>query len=347
MDRLLSKMTDSSTQAFDIHGIPLLVETELPVLAMGVADLLQRFPMAPLESGEALRVRYRREATGLAPTPSDLSPPQGELVFSSAWDNAFDLARQFGIGLDIYRHDEHLLFDYHRHGRLLIDTRKGVLDGCLVEPIDLHPAVLTSFFFLLPLSELLASRGLHMIHAAALERNGRGVMIPGLSGSGKTTCCISLIRAGYRCLSDDKPFLRGNGSRIELLAFPERIDVTERTISFFPELGAALQGDLTTGHRKKQFHPEALYPGSTAETGQPDLILFPQISGESKSRLEKLSKIRALETLLPHTLVVLDPELSECRFDLLARLVEGAECYTLHFGHDVLDLPRLVGPLLE
>jgi len=186
-----------------------------------------------------------------------------------------------------------------------------------------------------------------MIHAAALERNGRGVMIPGLSGSGKTTCCISLIRAGYRCLSDDKPFLRGNGSRIELLAFPERIDVTERTISFFPELGAAFQGDLTTGHRKKQFHPEALYPGSTAETGQPDLILFPQISGESKSRLEKLSKIRALETLLPHTLVVLDPELSERRFDLLARLVEGAECYTLHFGHDVLDLPRLVDPLLE
>ena len=339
-------MTDTSMQAFDIHGIPLLVETELPVLAMGVADLLQRFPMAPLENGEALRVRYRREATGLAPTPSDLSPPQGELVFSSAWDNAFDLARQFGIGLDIYRHDDHLLFDYHRHGRLLIDTRNGVLDGCLVEPIDLHPAPLTSFFFLLPLSELLASRGLHMIHAAALERNGRGVMIPGMSGSGKTTCCVSLIRAGYRCLSDDKPFLRENGSGIELLAFPERIDVTERTISFFPELGAALQGTLKTGYRKKQFHAEAFYPGSTAQAAQPALILFPRISGESKSRLEKLPKLTGFEALLPLSLVVLHREASAHKFDLLARLVEGAECYRLHFGNDVLELPRLVDSLL-
>lgn len=185
-----------------------------------------------------------------------------------------------------------------------------------------------------------------MIHAAALERNGRGVMIPGLSGSGKTTCCVSLIRAGYRCLSDDKPFLRENGSRIELLAFPESIDVTERTISFFPELGAALQGDLKIGYRKKQFHPEAFYPGSTAEAAQPALILFPRISGEPKSRLEKLPKLTGFEALLPLSLVALHREASAHKFDLLARLVEGAECYRLHFGNDVLELPRLVDPLL-
>lgn len=345
MELPVSEMSVPSTQAFDIHGVRLLVETEFTFLAQGVADLLRRFPGASPEDGEVLQMIYRNGATstGLLTKASFLS---GELVFSTSWDNVIDLSGRLGIRLDIYRRDGQLFWDYHRHGYLLLDKGKGILDGHLVDPTDLHPAVLTSFFFVLPMSKLLACRGLHMIHAAALERNGRGVMIPGLSGSGKTTCCISLIRAGYRCLSDDKPFLRENGTRIELLAFPERIDVTERTISFFPELGAALQGDLTTGYRKKQFNPEVLYPGSTAETGQPDLILFPQISGESKSRLEKLSKIRALETLLPHTLVVLDPELSERRFGLLARLVEGAECYTLHFGHDVLDLPRLVDPLL-
>ena len=333
-------------QAFDIHGVLLRVESELPALAMGVADLLQRFPVASPENGNALRVSYRSEATGLGPTLRDLSPAGRELVFSSAWDNAFDLTGQFGIGLDIYRHDRHLFFDYHRHGRLLIDTTKGILDGYLAESIDLHPAPLASFFFLLPLSGLLASRGLHMIHAAALERNGRGVLIPGMSGSGKTTSCVSLIRAGYRCLSDDKPFLRENGGGIELLAFPERIDVTDRTISFFPELRGASPELLKTGYRKKHFLPEALYAASTVELARAAVVLFPHISGEPKSRLEKLPKVRALETLLPHGLVVLDYELSRRQFELLTRLVEDTECYQLYFGNDVLELPSLVDSLL-
>jgi hypothetical protein len=339
-------MTDFSVQTFDIHGIPLRVETELPALARGVSRLFQRFPTASQENGEELRVNYRSGAAELGPALLDLSPTGGELAFSSAWDNAFDLTGQFGIALDIYRRNGRLLFDYHRHGRLLIDKTRGILDGFLAESIDLHPAPLTSFFFLLPLSGLLASRGLHMIHAAALERNGCGVLIPGLSGSGKTTSCVSLIRAGYRCLSDDKPFLRENGDGIEVLAFPERIDVTDRTISFFPELRGAPPGLLEPGYRKKHFPPEALYADSAVQLARPRVVLFPQISGKRKSRLEKLTKVQALETLLPHGLVVLDHELSRRQFDLLTRLVEEAECYRLHFGNDVLELPRLVDSLL-
>jgi hypothetical protein len=44
--------------------------------------------------------------------------------------------------------------------------------------------------------------------------------------------------------------------------------------------------------------------------------------------------------------VALHREASAHKFDLLARLVEGAECYRLHFGNDVLELPRLVDSLL-
>jgi hypothetical protein len=335
----------SLTQAFEIHNVPLRVETEFTFLAEGVADLLGWFSGTSPRDGEVLQMTYRNGATSTGLVANG-PPLGGELVFSSSWDNVIDLTGRLGIRLDIYRCDGQLFFDYHRHGHLLLDQGKGILDGDLVDVADLHPAALTNFFFLLPLSKLLACRGLHMIHAAALERNGRGVMIPGLSGSGKTTSCVALMRAGYRCLSDDKPFLRENGSRIELLAFPERIDVTDRTISFFPELRAAPPGVLRTGYRKKQFHAEALYPGASAKAAQPALILFPRISGESKSRLEKLPKLAGLDALLPLVLVVLDREASAHKFELLARLVEEVECYRLHFGYDIQDLPRLVDPLL-
>jgi len=338
-------MNGPSMQSFIIHGVRVRMETECAVLAEGVADLFRRFPGASPGDGEALQITYRNGATGVGRLnrgPGLL----GERVFSSSWDNAIDFADRLGIRLDVYRRGGQLLYDYHRHGYILLDAGMGILDGHLFDATDLQPAVLTSFFFLLPLSKLLARRGLHMIHAAALERNGKGVMIPGMSGSGKTTCCISLMRAGYRCLSDDKPFLRDRGGRVELLAFPETIDVTERTISFFHELAAASPVTVRAGYRKRQFHPEALYPGSTGDVAQPVLILFPRISGEPTSRLEKLSKPAGFEALLPLGLVALDRETSAHRFDVLARVVEGADCYRLSFGRDVLELPRLIDSLL-
>lgn len=221
-----------------------------------------------------------------------------------------------------------------------------MLDGSLTEPLDLHPALLPGIFFFFPLAQLLARRGLHLLHAAALERNGCGVLIPGLSGSGKSTSCVALMRGGYRCLSDDKPFLREAENGLGLLAFPEMIDVTDQTIAFFPELRERTTA-IEAGYRKKRFRVEMLYPGSTADIVTPSVILFPRISEESISRVEPLSKIRALQALLPHSLLCFDREVSVRHFRLLSRLVETTACYRLHFGRNVLDLPHLVDALLE
>ncbi|MCZ7626465.1 MAG: hypothetical protein M5R38_12370 [Candidatus Methylomirabilis sp.] len=206
--------------------------------------------------------------------------------------------------------------------------------------------MLPSIFFFFPFAQLLARRGLHVVHAAALERNGRGVLIPGVSGSGKSTSCVSLMRAGYRCLSDDKPFLRENGSGIELLPFPEMIDVTDQSVAFFPELSKAATA-LESGFRKKRFCAEALYPGSTADAVRPSVILFPKITQKSTSSVEALSRVQALQMLLPHSLLCFDRTIAARHFELLAHLVETTTCYRLHFGRDVLDLPRLVDRLLE
>lgn len=337
-------MSSTHIRSFYIHGINLRVETDIPELSRGVTELLNEFPQPSGINGNSVTIACRIvEGLGDGSRKRERYR-RGEQLYTSSPTDTLDL-EALGIKLDVWRDGSSLLLDFHRHGWLLLDPEQGALEGCLTEPITLHHQIVGSLFCLMPLSRLLASRGLYMIHAAALERNGRGVLMPGVSRSGKSTSCVSLMRVGYRCLSDDKPFLRGNGNGIELLAFPEKLDVTDQTVSFIPELCTASTA-LTLGYRKKQFHPEAIYPGSTVNAVQPDLILFPRISGESASRVEKLPKAKALEALLPHSLLVFDRTTSADHFQLLARLVAGADCYRLHFGRNVLDLPRLIDPLL-
>lgn len=50
------------------------------------------------------------------------------------------------------------------------------------------------------------------IHAGAVERDGRGVMIVGRSGTGKTTTTLALARSGYAYLTDDVTVLAAGGA---------------------------------------------------------------------------------------------------------------------------------------
>ena len=135
--------------------------------------------------------------------------------------------------------------------------------------------------------------------------------------------------------------------RVEILPYPLKINVTDQTVAFFPELRAASPAVLHAGIPKRYFFAEELYPAPLGQPCEPAIILFPEVVDSPHSCLEPLSKKVALEMILPHSLLVYDPVVARREFQALARLVEQADCYRLHFGRDVMDLPWLVTPLLE
>lgn len=77
------------------------------------------------------------------------------------------------------------------------------------------------------------------------------------------------------------------------------------------------------------------------------MMLFPDVVDMSYSCLEPLSKSRALEAMMPQAAFVSDRDIARQEFQALSRLVQQVDCYRLHFGQDVLDLPKLITPLLE
>jgi hypothetical protein len=321
---------------YEIHGVGLRFLTESPAMAEAGRHFLRHFQRESLDQPASVEIRFHA-VRHRAEIPIALSPTAQPLFSgkpSGAWWEC-----------DLYRDGSDTLIDFHERGLLWKAAEQDWMEGYVVDPDGLHRDVRV-LFLNVALTELLKRHGLYSIHATALEKGGRGVLIPGASGQGKTTCCVSLLRGGYRCLSDDHPFLRRGGQGLELLSFPVKVDVTEKTVGFFPELRGASER-LYQGIRKQYFYLEELFPQGIAESCRPAVLLFPQIIDWPTSSLEPLPRARALQELLRHGVLALDEEVARRQFHSVADLVETVACYRLYFGEDILDLPRLLDPLLE
>lgn len=325
-----------------VHGIEMKFTTNSSELADSVEALLQHFQcdaIAARPMSMEFEAVERREDVPIRVSASASLLHRGSGL-------AVGPDRETTWLCNIYSEQGLLIADFHEEGLVVIDGASQSAQGYLVKPAAMAPDIRASFVHF-AMTELLKRRGLYTFHATALERNGQGVLIPGFSGRGKTTSFLSLLRSGYRYLSDDHPFFRLNGTHVEMLPYPLKINVTDQTVSFFPELREAAPSVLHQGFPKRYFYAEELYPGPLGKPCEPAVILFPEVVNSSHSCLEPLSKKLALQMILPHSLLVYDAEVARREFQALVRLVEQADCYRLHFGRDVTELPWLVTPLLE
>lgn len=248
-----------------IHGMELRLTTDNRAIASAVQGHLRHFEQKVLGDATDLEIRLKRVQTHQE-IPIRISPAAQCLACDNGGDGG-DF-RHSGWRFAVYRDNNRRIINFHEQGLLVIDDQEGQAEGYLVEPQSTSPDLQGILFCHFALIELLRARGVYNIHASALEKDGRGVLIPGFSGQGKTTSCLALLRAGYRCLSDDHPLLRENGNGLELLSFPVKIDVTEKTVEFFPELRAA-KACLRQGLYKQYFYIEDLFPHGKADVCKP------------------------------------------------------------------------------
>ncbi len=106
-----------------------------------------------------------------------------------------------------------------------------------------------------------------LFHAAALSRDGRGLVLCGESGFGKSTLTLALIAAGWKFLSDEVAALDGDR---RLQPFPKALELVPGT--------ARRVGVLMPDHpdsRGKTLHdPEELFPGCVGEAVPLQTVIF-------------------------------------------------------------------------
>lgn len=169
------------------------------------------------------------------------------------------------------------------------------------------------------------------LHAAALSRNGKGILLPGRSGSGKTSLSTWLASRGFNYLTDEFVFIESNTNTMQAFARPANVKVRgmESALQHFFDMDKHEDRTLT-GKHVAMIPSRLINPDNKRENPTVDLILFPMFREDSDFRLEELSKAQAGLALMES--LVNARNLNGHGFSEATRLVRDATSYRLVYG---------------
>ncbi len=182
------------------------------------------------------------------------------------------------------------------------------------------------------------------VHAAAVVRNGRAVLLVGQSTAGKSTLCYACVRAGFGLMSEDTVSVSlARGMR--LWGHPGSIHLLPDAPRFFPELATLTPQVRANGKLKLAVDVSALGADRLVTSVERATICFVERSAGQASRLEPVAAGEAAAALS-------DP--SEPGFDLLrdrapavARALTAEGAYRLTVGSDPTAAASLLAHLTD
>jgi hypothetical protein len=184
------------------------------------------------------------------------------------------------------------------------------------------------------LREVLLDRDRVLLHSGCVARpDGRGLLLLADGGGGKTTAVAALLHAGCRLLGDDLNALRADERGIEVRGWPERLNVTDATAAFFPELTAALAAvPKRTDWHKRAVAPEAAFGAACmAERCRLAGVCVLRISREGPS-LRRLTASEALDHLFAAHRMHPDQRIGRRAFGHLTALVANVPAFECSMG---------------
>lgn len=293
--------------------------------------------------GDARAVEAAGELlAGLPEAPSGAAPHLRIVLRAAPPQPRPPTPRLFHHGIVECHADREDLLVWDGASRARVVAGGGLLEADVADASLADGYLFAHVFLLVALILALRWRGLFHLHAGALVApDGRGILVAGDAGAGKSTLTVALLEAGCDYLGDDAVFVASGAAGGGVLALHRPFHLAPATAAAFPRLAPLLSERLRTGD-KRGLDPRRAWPGRERDAmADPELILLPRVAGAEKTRIEPVSAGDGLGALIESsTLVVVDglPSRSD-HLAVLARIADGARTLRVESGSDLLDRP--------
>lgn len=183
-----------------------------------------------------------------------------------------------------------------------------------------------------------------LTHAGTLGRGGRGVLLAGAGGSGKSGTVLAGLLGGLASVGDDYVLLDAGSSGVR--AFPI-FSTLKQDPAGFERLGLAsrLGPRPLNWQGKHQFRIDELVSGGVADRLDVAAILLPRI-GAGATRITPASPKEALLALAPSALYQMPGE-RESGFRFFSGVAATLPAYHLELGTDPAEIAGAIAAFIE
>jgi len=184
-----------------------------------------------------------------------------------------------------------------------------------------------------------------IFHSAVLEKNGKGLVLPGMPGAGKSTLCAALMMSGWRLLSDEMALL--DPITLKLTPIPRPIALKNESIDIIQALDhTAVIGPRSYDTSKgtvAHLKPTDTSIRKASEEVSVNLVVIPKYKAAVKTSLTSMSNPEMLNHLISNSFNY--NILRESAFESTCKLLDMTGCHTLEYselGAAITCLDKLV-----
>ncbi len=179
------------------------------------------------------------------------------------------------------------------------------------------------------------------LHAGAVIKKGKIILLPANHGQGKTTLTLSLTQNNFRCLSDDIVLIEPETTRI--IPFPRSFLIKDKSIKNMAEVHLI---DKKSGYYCKSEDIFYYNPYSTSKlpirNSRPHTIIELKHSRRFKNELRPVSKSQMCIKLLRQSFNIHNYKRSGVT--ILTKLARNSKCYSLK-TNNITDAVHLVSQI--
>ncbi len=178
-----------------------------------------------------------------------------------------------------------------------------------------------------------------LVHSGAVTApDGRVLLLPGTSGSGKSTTTLGLVQRGFRYLSDELAVLDPTCGHV--LPFPRPIALKAGTRAAMPEVDRMAVFAPADPSHTVHVAPDPLHGSGATASAPVAWVAFPTYQPELPTSLEPLAPAAVCQELLLNTFRLAERP-REC-LDVAAAISRGATGFRLTVGDLATAVEQLV-----